>query len=380
MAQTLVQRTSPDRVAPVLETEPVIPDAALPVSPPAPSRQPRGRRRLLIALAILLVTGGAVAGIAYWIHGQHYESTDDATLEGHVIPISTQVAATVLAVHALDNQVVRKGDVLVDLDPTDYQVAVEQAKGSLAAMEGKLSEARTKIAAAEAQRDEAKAQLDAAQTNFENADNDLKRYQSLDERARSKEQLDNAISAQKSGQAAVEQAKAKVAIAQSQIATAQATVLAAQGDVEKARADLRRAKINLGYCQIKASEDGRITRKSVEPGAYVTPGEALLAIVPTEVWVVANFKETQLTYMRPGQPVIVHLDAYPGYDFKGHVDSIQSGTGARFSMLPAENATGNFVKIVQRVPVKIILDADPNGDPSRSLVPGMSVEAEVHVR
>ena len=286
----------------------------------------------------------------------------------------------VLAVHVADNQLVRQGDVLVDLDPTDYQVAIDQAKGSLAAMEGKQREAEAQIPAAQAQRDEARAQLEAAQTNFDNADRDLKRFESLDERARSKQQYDSAIATQKSDWAAVEQARAKVTSAESQITTAQAAALAAKGDVEKATADLHRAEVNLGYCQIKATEDGRVTRKNVEPGAYVTPGEALFAIVPPEVWVVANFKETQLNYMRAGQPVTVHLDAYPGHDFNGHVDSIQSGTGSRFSMLPAENATGNFVKIVQRIPVKIVLDQDQNDDLTRSLVPGMSVEAEVKVR
>jgi membrane fusion protein (multidrug efflux system) len=379
MAQTLVQPERIERMSPTLEKSPLVPDAAA-VAAPAPSRRPLNRRPLLIGLVLLLAIGGAIAGILYWVHAQHYEITDDATLEGHVIPISAQIAARVVAVHVVDNQSMKKGDLLVELDPTDFQVAIEQARGSLAAMQGKLAEAKAQVPATQAQRDQAKAELDAAGTNFQNADADLKRYATLDVRARSQEQLDNATSAQKSAQAAVEQARAKLASAESQIDTAQATVLAAQGDVEKANADLQSAQVNLGYCQIKASEDGRVTRKNVEPGAYVTAGEALLAIVPPEVWVTADFKETQLTYLRPGQPATIHLDAYPGYDFIGHVDSIQSGTGARFSMLPAENATGNFVKIVQRVPVKIVLDPDQNSDLTRALVPGMSVEAEVHVR
>jgi membrane fusion protein (multidrug efflux system) len=379
MPQTLVPRESTARSAPAIENGPLVPDAAM-VAVPAAPKKPLNRRSLLIGLVLLLAIGTGIAGILYWVHAQHYESTDDATLEGHVVPISAQISARVVAVHVLDNQDVKKGDLLVELDPTDYQVAIDQAQGSLAAMQGKLAEAKAQIPATEAQRDQAKAELDVAETNFHNADDDLKRYETLDARARSQEQLDNATSAQKSARATVEQANARLASAESQIATAQATVVAAQGDVEKATADLHSAQVNLGYCQIKASEDGRITRKNVEPGAYVSAGEALLAIVPPEVWATADFKETQLTYMRPGQPVTIHIDAYPDVDFTGHVDSIQSGTGARFSMLPAENATGNFVKIVQRVPVKIILDADENNDPSRALVPGMSVEAEVHVR
>lgn len=381
MAQALLERTAPERVPNKPPLEPTVPAAAdVAALPAAEPRDPLHRHPLFLAVVITIVLGGIITGIRFWVHGQHYESTDDATLEGHVIPISAQVPARILAVHVTDNQLVRQGDVLVDLDPTDYQVAIDQAKGSLSAMQGKQREAEAQIPAAEAQRDEARAELDAAQTNFDNADRDLKRFESLDERARSRQQFDTATSTQKSDWAAVEQAKAKVTSAESQITTAQAVVVAAKGDVEKALADLQRAQVNLGYCQIKATEDGRVTRKNVEPGAYVTPGEALFAIVPPEVWVTANFKETQLNYMRAGQPVTVHLDAYPGHDFNGHVDSIQSGTGSRFSMLPAENATGNFVKIVQRIPVKIVLDQDQNDDLTRSLVPGMSVEAEVKVR
>jgi membrane fusion protein (multidrug efflux system) len=333
-----------------------------------------------MAILLVLAIVGAIAAIQFYVHSQHYESTDDATLEGHVIPISAQVNARVLAVHVQDNQLVKQGDVLVDLDPTDYQVAIDQAKGSLAAMQGKLTEAEAQVPAAQAELDEDKAALDAAQINFDNADRDLKRFESLDDRAVSKQQLDTSTSVQKSDWAAVEQARAKIASAQSQITTAQAVVLAAKGDVEKAAADLQRAQVNLGYCQIKASEDGRVTRKDVEPGAYVSSGQALLALVPPEVWVTANFKETQLTHMRPGQPVTIHVDAYPDHEFTGTVDSIQAGTGARFSMLPAENATGNFVKIVQRVPGKIVFDPNQLDDPTRALVPGMSVEAEVKVK
>jgi len=379
MPQAVLERA--ERVVPRPAPEPLIPNAAAVAAVPAPTpRRPMHRRPLLMILVIGLAVAGAIAGIQYWIHAQHYESTDDATLEGHVIPISAQVPARVLAVHVQDNQLVKQGDVLVDLDPTDYQVAIDQARGSLAAMQGKLTEAEAQVPAAGAERDEARAALDAAQTNFEKADRDLKRFESLDDRAVSKQQLDSSTSVQKSDWAAVEQARAKLASAESQIATAQAVVVAARGDVEKAAADLQRAQVNLGYCQIKASEDGRVTRKDVEPGAYVTSGQALLALVPPEVWVVANFKETQLTNMRPGQPVTIHLDAYPDHEFVGHLDSIQSGTGARFSMLPAENATGNFVKIVQRVPTKVVFDQNQSDDPTRALVPGMSVEVEVKVR
>ncbi len=303
MPQAILERTAPERVAIKPAAQPLVPDAAAVEALPVPApRKSLHRRPLFMIVVLALAVAGAIAGIRFWIHGQHYESTDDATLEGHVIPISAQVPARVLAVHVEDNQLVKRGDVLVDLDPLDYQVAIDQAKGSLAAMQGKLREAEAQVPATEAQRDEAKAALDAAQTNFENADRDLKRFESLDERAVSRQQLDTSTATQKSDLAAVEQAKAKLTSAESQITTAQAVVIAAKGDVEKATADLQRAEVNLGYCQIKATEDGRVTRKDVEPGAYVTPGQALLALVPPQVWVVANFKETQLNYMRPASP------------------------------------------------------------------------------
>jgi membrane fusion protein (multidrug efflux system) len=165
------------------------------------------------------------------------------------------------------------------------------------------------------------------------------------------------------------------------VVSADASVIAARGDYQKAQADTNRAVVNLGYCKILAPCDGRITNKNVDPGMYVTSANQLFAIVPTDVWVIANFKETQLDLMRPGQPVSIHIDAYPDQDFKGTVQSIQAGTGSRFSVIPAENATGNFVKVVQRVPVKITFDAEVNGaDSGELLSPGMSAEPTVRVR
>jgi membrane fusion protein (multidrug efflux system) len=164
-----------------------------------------------------------------------------------------------------------------------------------------------------------------------------------------------------------------------QVTSAKASVTAAAGDYQKAQADTQRAQVNLGYCRIVAPTDGRITNKAVDAGTYVTPSGALFEIVPSDVWVVGNFKETQLNYMQPGQSVTVTVDAYPDMALHGKVDSIQSGTGSRFSVIPAENATGNFVKVVQRVPVKITLDGDPNADSKLLLSPGMSVEPDVRV-
>ena len=227
---------------------------------------------------------------------------------------------------------------------------------------------------------QAQAELDAAQVNFENSNRDLQRYQGLDERAKSQQQLDTATTTQKTAAAQVQQAKARLATSEAQVASAKASVIAADGDYQKAQADTARAKINLDYCRIVAPADGRVTNKNVDPGMYVTSSTQLFVLVPADVWVVANFKETQLDRMQPGQPVKIKVDAYPDREFHGTVQSIQAGTGSRFSVIPSENATGNFVKVVQRVPVKITFDGDVNSDESHLLFPGMSVEPIVQVQ
>jgi membrane fusion protein (multidrug efflux system) len=345
---------------------------------------PPRRRRLpipVIVLLVVMVIAAIVATIVY-ITGRGFESTDDAYIEGHVIAISPQVSALVKAVKITDNMEVTKGQVMVQLDPADFQVALDQATASQAAMEGKLAQAKAEITSAQAYRDEASHEVDVAKANAENALSDYNRYKELAARtagAVSKQQLDAADAANRGNQAQVAQAQAKLAASQADIATQQATAIAAEGDVKKAIADVHKAQVNLSYCTIAAPEDGRVTKKDVEPGSYVEAGEQLFAIVPTSVWVTANFKETQLDQMRVGQPVEIDVDAFPELKLHGKIDSIQSGTGSRFSVLPAENATGNFVKVVQRVPIKVDLDT-PNNDANHLLSPGMSVEATVNER
>ncbi len=297
-----------------------------------------------------------------------------------MIPISPQISALVAAVHVTDNQLVHKGDLLVELDPTDYRAALAQAQGSEASSKGKLEQARTGVAASESLVAQATAELDAAKVNLDNSNRDLQRFQELDERAKSQQQLDNATATQKTAAAHVEQAKARLTSAEAQVASAKASIIAAEGDYQKAQADTNRAQINLGYCRIVAPSDGRVTSKNVDAGIYVTSASQLFAIIPPDVWVIANFKETQLSHMQPGQPVTIKVDAYPDRQFHGTVQSIQAGTGSRFSVIPAENATGNFVKVVQRIPVKITFDGDVNSDPNHLLSPGMSVEPIVQVR
>jgi membrane fusion protein (multidrug efflux system) len=351
---------------------------------PAPLDAPVVRRRMYQtpAFRIFFIIVGvlAVLGGIYYLHARHFEDTDDAYIDGNVIPISPQVSALVASVPVVDNQFVHKGDLLVELDPTDYRAALAQAQGSEASAKGKLEQARTGVVAAQSAVSQAKAELDAAQVNFDITDRDLQRYQGLDARAKSQQQLDTATAAQKTAAAQVEQAKAKLASVEAQVSSAKANVVAAEGDEQKARADTDRARINLGYCRIISPVDGRVTGKNVNAGMYVTSTSQLFLLVPADVWVTANFKETQLDHMEVGQPVKIYVDAYPDREFHGTVQSIQAGTGSRFSVIPSENATGNFVKVVQRVPVKIIFDGDVNSDPAHLLSPGMSVEPTVQVR
>jgi membrane fusion protein (multidrug efflux system) len=222
--------------------------------------------------------------------------------------------------------------------------------------------------------------VNAAQVSLDNATRDLQRYETVDERARSRQQLDNAVTAQKNAQARLEQTQAQKVSAEASVRTAEASVKAAQGEVKTAEANIKRQQVNLGYCRIYAPADGRVTQRTVEVGNYVQTGSAMFMLVSPEVWVTANFKETQLRLMRPGQPVTIKVDAFSNKELHGRVDSIQAGSGSRFGVLPAENATGNFVKIVQRVPVKIVFDDGTNTNDVELLSPGLSVIPKVRVR
>ncbi|HTR41921.1 MAG TPA: HlyD family secretion protein [Pseudomonadales bacterium] len=345
-----------------------------PKKPPLYKR--RGFLPAVIIIAVILIVGGLI----FWLIARQYVSTDDAYIDGHVTQISARVSAPVVAMHIVDNQFVHAGDLLIEIDPTTYQVAIDQAKAQVISSEGKLAQAQAQIGTAKAQVIQADAQMDAAQVRFENADKDLKRYQDVDERARSRQQLDNADTTQKNAKAELDQAKAQKISADANVTSAEASVKAAEGEVETDRANEKSAEVNLSYCKIYSPINGRVTERSVDLGNYVAPGQALFMLVDPNVWVTANFKETQLTHMSPGQAVTIEVDAFPGIKWHGHVDSIQAGSGARFSVLPAENATGNFVKVVQRVPVKIVFDHEANTNDATLLSPGLSVEPTVKVR
>jgi membrane fusion protein (multidrug efflux system) len=349
-------------------------------APPQNPAESRRKRRIVLVVLIVLVLVGSIAALIWWLYARQFESTDDAFIDGHIVAISPKVAAIVSRVYIDDNSIVKKGDPLVELDARDYQAAWVQAEGDLQTAQGKLKEAEAQVDVANADVGEAQAELSVAQTNAANANDDLQRYLALDERARSKQQMDNATAAQKSTAAQVAEGRAKVKAAEAQAADAVIAVESAKGNVTTAQGALEQARNNVDYCTITADSDGLITRKDVEPGMYVQVGQQLFSLVPTDVWVTANFKETQLDRIQPGQAVAITVDAYPDRKITGKVQSIQNGTGARFSLLPPENATGNYVKVVQRVPVKIVLDPGQNDDQQHLLSPGMSVEPRVKVK
>jgi membrane fusion protein (multidrug efflux system) len=345
-----------------------------------PKKPPIYKRPAVIITVSIVLLIAIVAALLYWLHARHFVSTDDAYLDGNIVQVAPQVPGPVTALHVNDNELVRKGELLVELDETDYQVALQQAQAQLAASQGRVAQAEAQLQSAQAGVTQAAAEVDAAQVALDNATADLKRYQAVDERARSQQQLDNAITAQKNAQAQLDQTKAKKFSAEANVGTANASIKAAQGETQTSEANVKHAQVNLGYCRIYAPADGRVTQRTVEVGNYVQTGATMFMLVSPEVWVTANFKETQLRLMRPGQPVTIKIDAYSNLELQGRVDSIQAGSGARFGVLPAENATGNFVKIVQRVPVKIVFEHGANTNDTQLLSPGLSVTPKVRVR
>lgn len=343
---------------------------------------PVGRRRRklgrYIVLAMALVIASLALGTYYWFFVAPYESTDDAFIDGDVTPIAPQVAGRVLRLMVTDNQPVNRGDVLLEIDPSDYQARLDQARANLAAARSQLEQSKAQLAVDQAKAEQQRANIIAADAEAKRAEADSKRYHAVGKGGVSESQLDLAATQAHASAAQLQVARSQETAAEAQVGLSQANIQAADADVRRAQAAVRQAELDLSYTQVTAPEAGWVTHRSVQVGAYVQTGQALLAIVPRHLWVVANFKETQLTHMGSGQPVEVSVDAYPQIKFKGHVDSIQAGAGARFSLMPPENASGNYVKVVQRVPVKIVIDDASNA--GHVLGPGMSVEPEVKVK
>lgn len=464
------------------ETESAAPDAA-PAPPPQPepgradvedhaepAHRPLYRRPAVLVIAVIVLLAGTILGIRYWLYSRAHESTDDAFIDGHIIQVSPKASGYVAKIYVDDNQQVKAGDLIVELDARDYETRLQQAKAALAAGIARENEARANVAltratgragvqqatatvqrlrssvgasraaaassvgrasqsesavtTAQANLEQARSGVTAAEAEATRANNDVERYtQLLAKDEISRQQLDQAVATAKTATAQLESARQRVAAATAQVSEARSAQVAAEqtarqtqaqiggaqagvnealgglaqantaaqkvavseaqaatagATTEQLNAAVQQAELELSYTKIYAPETGRITRKSVEEGALVQIGQPLLAIVPGDVWVTANFKESQIGGMFPGQSAEISVDAYPDKVFKAHVDSIQAGTGSRFSLIPPENATGNYVKVVQRVPVKIVFDEPP--DPKHMLAPGMSVVPEVKVR
>ncbi len=400
--------------------------AAAPPPPRGPAHFFRSspRARMLLIIAIILVLIGAFFA---WRYFSSYESTDDAQVDGHLMPLSARVSGYIARVNVDDNQVVRAGTVLAELDPRDYQAALDKAQADLAAAiataqsagitvpithistTGQISSAEADVLSSQAgveasqrQYDASQAQLTEAEANNVRAQSDLTRYQELISKQEISHQLyDQAVATAKASAASVSAAQAAAAAAEQQVSQARAKLAQSEANlrtsqtgpqqvastraqarsaaaaVQQRQAALEQAQLNLTYTKIYAPVDG-VVMKNAEVGMNVQPGQQLFTIVPlSEVWFTANFKETQLHYMRPGQHAEVRVDAN-GHVYKGHVDSIAGATGARTSLLPPENATGNFVKVVQRIPVKIVLEPGENKENYLRL--GMSVEPKVFVK
>ena len=339
---------------------------------------PRSRTKERIAITVVSLLIGAAAAVYYVQYVAPYETTDNAFIEGHVIPMASQVPGRVAELLVKDNQSVKAGDVILKIDPRDYEASLAQARADLAAARSRVDQAKAQVKASEAQVAQAQATVVAANAENQRAADDLKRYESVEVRAVSRSAFDLAQSQARASSAHAEAARSQVKAAEAEVTLSQAGVETASAAVQQAEAKLQQAELNLSYTQVIAPDDGRITRRVVEKGTYIQPGQALLAVVPRQYWVIANFKEIQLTHMRVGQPVEVTVDAYPDRTFRGHVESIQAGAGARFSLFPPENASGNYIKVVQRVPVKILLDDLPGND--LALGPGMSVVPKVCVK
>ncbi len=407
--------------------------------PDEPTRRNRNKRIRLIVFAVVVLA--AIVAIPVYNYYSSRESTDDAQVDGHIVPISPRISGTVIAVLVNDNQYVTAGTELVRLDPADYKVSLDKAQADVADAEAQTLEAETnvpitqintssliktsnagvieaqagvasaqqQIDAAHARVASANAKVAEAQANSEKAQKDLTRFKELvDKDEISRQQYDAAVAAAQSQTAQVDTAKAALTEAQHNVDVAQAMLAqararlnsanvqehqsqvsapkqqaaiearfkAANAMVQQRQAAVNQAKLNLDYTTLRAPVSGLVSRKNAEPGMIVAPGQQLMALVPLDdVWITANFKETQLKRMKVGQEVEIDVDAYGGRAYKGHIDSISAASGARFSLLPPENATGNYVKVVQRVPVKIVLDPGQNQD--HRLRPGMSVNPTV---
>jgi membrane fusion protein (multidrug efflux system) len=339
---------------------------------------PRGgwpSARSLIVGALIAVVAGV--GLYFYVPGFWQVSTDDAYVNAHVVSIVPKVAAYVSKLHVNDNSKVARDELLIQLDPRDFQVAVDIANADLKSAQANVDNIEAQIREQHAIVAESKSTVDGDQALLDFAQQQFDRFKSLASTGSGTvERLQQAEADVGQRRATVQHDQGAHDAARAHQAVLETHELQAQAAVERQQAALAQAQLNLSYTKINAAESGSVADKTVETGNYVQPGQVLFSIVPDTLYITANFKETQLTYVRPGQRATIRVDAFPGLRLEGRVDSLQRGTGSQFALLPPENATGNFVKVVQRVPVKITFD-DP-GEALRWISPGMSVEARIY--
>jgi membrane fusion protein (multidrug efflux system) len=329
-----------------------------------------------VATGVLLVA--VIGGLAYWLSVRDYESTDDAFVAARSFSVAPKVSGYVTEIPVTDNQHVNAGDLLARIDDRDYVIAVDQAKAQVSVAEANIDNVQAQIASQHQQVDQARAQVDQAEAQLQFAKQEEARAKDLvDKGAGTVQREQQTRSDLQSQQANDVRAKAALVAAELGVKTLEAQLESARAQLQQAQAQLDQANLNLQYTRVTAAQAGRVVKLSGAVGTFATAGQSLMMFVPDEIWIVANYKETQLRDMRPGQPVEFSIDAYPGRKLIGRVASVQPGSGTAFSLLPAENATGNFVKVVQRVPVKIVVD---NWPADVAIGPGMSVVPWTKVR
>jgi membrane fusion protein (multidrug efflux system) len=348
-------------------------------SEPPKRRGPLQNPLVLLGIgAVVLVV--VIGVVIWWLEARRWQATDDAYVDGHIVHLAPQVAGVVVKIYVTDNAEVRVGQPIVDIDPSTFSAQYQQANAQAAQTEAQVGQQRAQVVAARASFEQANADAAAAAAQAQEAADDLARYRNLRAtapQAVSAQQFDQALQAARNTAALHLSALKKAQNAAAQIRVAEVQIKAFEAQHAASQAQARQSHITLGYARIAAPIDGHIAHLNIAPGGYVQPGQELMAIVPDNLWVTANYKETQLTLMRVGQRADVKIDACSGSPLRAHVDSIQRGAGQAFALLPPENATGNFVKVVQRVPVKLVFDRLPRDCP---IGPGMSVQPRVLVR
>jgi len=348
-----------------------------------PTQDPKGvkgafrKHPIAMVVCLGLIVIGVLAGIAWYLHARHYESTDDAFIDGRPVLVSPQVTGSIISVNVTDNQVVRTGDLLATIDARNYQAAVDQADAQIRQNEAAEKNFEAQIAGQKAQVEQATQQVTEAASALKFSTDENTRYQDLVQKGAGTVQRAQQASSDFNGKhAALDAANAAKVSAERQIDVLDAQKVGAAAQLDQAKAQKDRADADLQRTELRATVDGRVTKLTAAVGALAAPGQAIMIVVPLDIWVTANFKESQLADMRVGQPVDIRIDAFGGRSFPGQVNSVQAGSGTAFSLLPAENATGNYVKVVQRVPVKITFNQRPDVE----LGPGMSVVPTVTVR